>query len=162
MKRPLATTALSLLLAALAGAASAQTLLIDRIVVRVNDRIATMIDFQKMLAERRQAILADQSLPEARRQQVLDNAGRAVLTDIYEELLLLSRADQLGARVTDVDVEKALATQRERMGLETEEQMRQALLASGRTEEALHQQLRQNLPFDYRGDHPRADQKENR
>ena len=145
MRRPLAAAALSMLLVSVAGAASAQTVLIDRIVVRVNDRIATMIDFQKMLVERRQAILADQSLPEARRQQVLDNAGRAVLTDIYEELLLLSRADQLGARITDVDVEKALAAQRERMGLETEEQMQQALLASGLTEEALHEQLRQNL-----------------
>jgi len=147
MRRPLAAfaPALALLLALGAGAASAQTLLIDRIVVRVNDRIATMMDFQRQLADRRQAILADQSATETRRQQALDNAGRAVLTDIYEELLLLSRADQLGARVTDVDVEKALAMQRERMGLETEEQMHQALLASGLTEEALHERLRQNL-----------------
>jgi len=133
------------LLALVPAAATAQTLLIDRIVVRINDRIATMMDFQKQLAERRQGIAADPGLTDTQRQQAIAESGREVLTDIYQSLLLLSRADQLGARVTDVDVEKALATTRERMGLQTEEQMQQALQTSGLTEEALHDRLRENL-----------------
>lgn len=133
------------LLGLVPAAAAAQTLLIDRIVVRINDRIATMMDFQKQLAERRQGIAADPGLSDSQRQRALDESGREVLTDIYQSLLLLSRADQLGARITDVDVEKALATTRERMGLQTEEQMQQALQQSGLTEEALHERLRENL-----------------
>jgi len=42
--------------------AGAHALLIDRIVVRINDHIATMMDFQKQLAERRQGIASDPSL----------------------------------------------------------------------------------------------------
>ena len=146
MRRPLAALLLALPLAGLVPApAAAQTMLINRIVVRINDRIATMIDFQRQLAERRQAILADEALTETRRQQALESAGREVLTEIYQELLLLSRADQLGARITDVDVEKALAQTRERMGLQTEEQLQQALAVSGVTEEGLRDRLRKNL-----------------
>ena len=134
MRRPLAALLLALPLAGLVpAAAAAQTLLINRIVVRINDRIATMVDFQRQLAERREAILADEALTDTRRQQALESAGREVLTDIYQELLLLSRADQLGAKITDVDVEKALAQTRERMGIQSDEQMQQALAVSGVT-----------------------------
>ena len=145
MRRPFAAPLLAIPLLAVAAAAAAQTMLINRIVVRVNDRIATMVDFQSQLAERRQAILAEPSLTDSRRPQALAEAGRQVLTDIYSDLLLLSRADQLAARVTDADVERAMATQRERMGLETEEQMQQALAASGLTEERLRERMRENL-----------------
>ena len=146
MRRPSAAPLLALsLLGLLAAGAAAQTLLIDRIVVRINDRIATMVDFQRMLAERRQGILADPGLSETQRQQELEAAGRVVLTDIYEQLLLLSRADQLGARVTEADVDRQLGQTRERMGLQTDEQMQQALAASGLTEAGLRDRMRENL-----------------
>lgn len=146
MRRPL--RALPLLLAGaalLSAAASAQTLLIDRIVVRVNDRIATMMDFQRQLADRKQAILADPGMPDPRRQELLQEAGRDVLTDMYQELLLLSRADQLGARATEADVDKALLQTRERMNLQSDEQFQRALQEGGLTEEALRDRLRQNI-----------------
>ena len=147
MRRAPAALPLLLLLAAatLPAAAAAQTLLVDRIVVRVNDRIATMIDFQRQLADRRQAILAEQGLPDTRRQQLLSEAGRDVLTDIYQELLLLSRADQLGARASEADVDKSVAQTRERMGLQDEAQYRQALAAGGLTEDGLRDRMRQNI-----------------
>ncbi len=128
-----------------AAAAFAQTLLIDRIVVRVNDRIATMMDFQRQLADRKQAILADPGMPDPRRQELLQEAGRDVLTDMYQELLLLSRADQLGARATDADVDKALAQTRERMNLQDDAQFQRALQDGGLTEEGLRDRLRQNI-----------------
>lgn len=140
--RRLATLLLCLLLA---RSAAAQTLLIDRIVVRVNDRIATMTDFERQLGERRQAILAEQGLSEPRRRELLESAGRDVLTDIYQELLLLSRSDQMGAKVSDTEVDHALAQTRERMGLQTDEQLHQALAVSGLTEASLRDRLRQSL-----------------
>jgi parvulin-like peptidyl-prolyl isomerase len=146
MRRPAAALTLALLsLGLLPAAGAAQTLLIDRVVVRVNDRIATMVDFERQLSERKQALANDPALSGARRQEALDNAGREVLTDIYQELLLLSRADQLGARITEADVDKAIAQTRERMGLESDQQFQQALVAGGLSEAALRDRLRQSL-----------------
>jgi peptidyl-prolyl cis-trans isomerase SurA len=145
MRRPLRAFPLLLGAALLPLTAGAQTLLINRIVVRVNDRIATMIDFQRQLAERKEAILADPGLPDERRRQLLDAAGRDVLTDIYQELLLLSRADQLGTRATEAEVDKAVAQMRERMELQNDEQFQRALADGRLTEEALRDRLRHNL-----------------
>ena len=64
-RRALAFLAAALLLLPLAAAA--QNILINRIVLRINDRIATLVDFQRQLGERRQAILASKDLDETRR-----------------------------------------------------------------------------------------------
>ena len=146
MRQPSAAFTLALLaLGLLPAAGVAQTLLIDRVVVRVNDRIATMIDFERQLADRKAALAGDQAISDTRRQQALESAGRDVLTDMYQELLLLSRADQLGARIAESDVDKAIAGTRERMGLESDEQYQQALAAGGLSEAGLRDRLRQNL-----------------
>ena len=134
--------ALALLLPA---AARAQTYLVNRIVLRVNDRIATLADFQTALRERRTAILGATDLEEDRRRELLASAGRRVLAEMYEELLLLSRADQMIVTVSDADLEQAIAQTRERMGLQDEEQFRQALAASNITVDGLRNRLRKNL-----------------
>lgn len=136
-----------LLLASLAFplAASGQTFLVNRIVLRINDRIATLRDYQRQLAERRQGILAAEELDDEQRRQLLDRAGRTVMAEMYEELLLLSRADQLGVRVTQAELDSALANMRQRMGLTDDAEYRRSLQASGLTEEALRDRLRRNL-----------------
>jgi peptidyl-prolyl cis-trans isomerase SurA len=124
---------------------AAQTFLINRVVLRVNDRIATLMDYQRQLSERRQALQAAQEVDEERRSELLASAGRTVMAEMYEELLLLSRADQLGARSSDVEVDEAVASMRQRMGLESEEEFRASLAAAGLTLEALRSRLRDNL-----------------
>ena len=143
MRRSLASCLLlALLLPALAGA---QTFLVNRIVLRVNDRIATLAQFQTALAERRAAILGAQDLDEERRRELLSTAGRRVLAEMYEELLLLSRADQMIVTVSDAELEGAVGQTRERMGLGDDAQFQQALAASNITEQQLRDRLRKNL-----------------
>jgi parvulin-like peptidyl-prolyl isomerase len=125
--------------------AAGQTILVDRIVARVNDRMVTLNDFERNLADKRQAVMADPSLPDTQRQQLLDTLGRTTLAEMYEELLLLSRADQLSAKVIESDVDKALTQTKERMGLKTDQQYQQALASSGMNEEMLRDRLRRNL-----------------
>ena len=140
-----ASTFLAAALLLLPLAAAAQTFLINRIVLRINDRIATLVDFQRQLVDRRQAIMAAQDLDDARRQELLQNAGRVVLAEMYEELLLLSRADQVGARVTTVELDEAVANMRQRMRLEGDEEFQESLRTAGLTEEALRDRLGKNL-----------------
>jgi parvulin-like peptidyl-prolyl isomerase len=124
---------------------SAQTTLINRIVLRVNDRIATLADFQRLLAERRQAIAGEETLDPQRRQELLGQAGLRVMEEMYEEMLLLSRADQLAVHASEADVDKQVAEARERMGIQTDAQFAQALTSSGITEDQLRDRMRRNL-----------------
>jgi peptidyl-prolyl cis-trans isomerase SurA len=140
--------ALTLLAAAsllLPLAASAQTFLVNRIVLRVNDRIATLIDFQRQLGERRQAVLTAPDLDAERRQALLADLGRTVMAEMYEELLLLSRADQLGAKTTQIEVDEAVASMRQRMGLTSDEEYHRSLQSAGLTDKSLRERLRRNL-----------------
>jgi parvulin-like peptidyl-prolyl isomerase len=113
--------------------------LVNQIILRVNSRIATLEDYQRTFAERRQGILAADIDAEAR-QRHLEESGRIVFRDLFEELLLLSRADQLGLRVSEAELEQM----RRRMGLESEEDFRQALAVSGVTEAEVRQRLERN------------------
>jgi parvulin-like peptidyl-prolyl isomerase len=130
------------LLAAVAGGAAAQTYLVNRVVLRVNDRIATLQQFQRALGERREAILAAQELDAARREELLVGAGRRVLADLYEEMLLQSRAEQLALRVSEAELDQAVAQTRDRMGLASDADFRAALAAAGLDEVSLRARLR--------------------
>jgi parvulin-like peptidyl-prolyl isomerase len=134
-----------LLVALLPAAAPAQTYLVNRIVLRVNDRIATLADFQRALSERRSAILGADDLDDARRRELLSSAGRRVMSEMYEEMLLLSRAEQLVVTITDAQLEQALVQTRANMGLEDDAAFRQALATSEITEQQLRDRLRRSL-----------------
>ncbi len=109
--------------------------------LRVNDRIATTWDYQRRRAEKMQMIQAAESLPAERRQRMLANVGVSTMDDLFEEMLMLSRADQLGIRVTEADLDRGVTSTRQNNGIETDEQFEQALRASGMTLE----QFRENL-----------------
>jgi parvulin-like peptidyl-prolyl isomerase len=141
----LASLAFASLLPVMAQGGAAQTMLVDRIVARVNDRIATMVDFEAQLVDRRQGIQAAQDMSPDRKQAALASAGRDVFTEIYQDLLLLSRADQMDAKVGEAEVDASLAQMRERMQLQDDAQFQQALAASGMTVDTLRERMRRNL-----------------
>jgi parvulin-like peptidyl-prolyl isomerase len=138
-KRPLA---LLLALLAVSAAAPAQTYLVNRVVLRINDRIATLQQFQTALAERRAAISESTEIDDQRREVLLSAAGRRVLADLYEEMLLQSRADQLALRVSEAELDQAVAQTRSRMGLQDDAEFRRALATAGLDEESLRTRLR--------------------
>jgi parvulin-like peptidyl-prolyl isomerase len=67
------------------------------------------------------------------------------MAEMYEEMLILSRAEQLIVTVSDAELEGAIAQTRERMGLQDEAEFRQALVASNISEDQLRDRLRKNL-----------------
>lgn len=116
----------------------------NRIVVRVNDQIATLYDYRQRLAERLDQI-RQAGLPAAQRQELEGEAGRAVMREIYEELLLADRAEQLGIQFTPADVDRAMESTSERLGLPDRAALEQALQQAGRSVESYREQLRRTL-----------------
>lgn len=103
---------------------------LNRIVLRVNDRIATLQDYE---TRRSQLVgeLLQQGLPPEERNQQIEQLGERVFSDIYEELLLLSRADQLDIRITDNQLSAVLDQMQEQMGIPDRQALRAAVEQSG-------------------------------
>src|SRR5215213_1510554 len=88
-KRPLA------LLLLLFAPAALPAEVVNRIVLRVNDQIATLNDYQ----DRREEYVREISHREQdaeERQRLVQQAGEVAYAEMFQELLLRSRAEQLG------------------------------------------------------------------
>jgi parvulin-like peptidyl-prolyl isomerase len=129
------------LLALYAAAAAADT---NRIVMRVNENIATLYDYQARYSERLQA-LQRANMPEAARAERLASLGESVFREMFDELLMLSRASQLGLRVTDEMVDAAVQQLREANNLTDDAAFDAALAQSAMTRDELRDQARRNL-----------------
>jgi peptidyl-prolyl cis-trans isomerase SurA len=117
---------------------------LNRIVLRVNDRIATLRDYQQRREEMVRDILhREQDADE--RQRLLGQAGEMVYADMFRELLLESRADQLGVEITDAQVDAAIAQLKQSYNIKTDQEFAAALAQSGLTLEQLRAQLRNTL-----------------
>ena len=126
------------------AAASVGAVEINRLVLRVNNRVLTLAEYQTRRNERL-AILQRSEMPPAARQQALDKVGETVLLEAYEELLLLSRADQLGIDVSPSRLREAIESQRESFGFDDDQEFEIALIQSGMTRELFETQMRSNL-----------------
>ena len=69
------------------------------------------------------------------------SAGEVVFKNLYEDLLLQSRADQLNITASEQEVDASVLQMRENFNITSDEQFRGALAQSGMTE----QDLRENL-----------------
>ncbi|HEX4963344.1 MAG TPA: peptidyl-prolyl cis-trans isomerase [Thermoanaerobaculia bacterium] len=117
---------------------------INRIVLRVNDRIATLHDYQQRKEEMvRDIVRREQDQEE--RQRLLGQAGEMVFADMFRELLMDSRADQLGIEVTDAQVDQSLVQLKQNFNIKTEQDFAAALAQSGMTEPQLRAQIKNNL-----------------
>jgi parvulin-like peptidyl-prolyl isomerase len=144
---PRRLVSLSLLLAlslapAMVPALSAEVL--NRVVLRVNDQISTLYDYQLHREELvRDIVRREQDGDE--RQRLLSQAGEVAYADLFRELLLQSRADQLGVEVTDAQVDAAMNQLKQSYNLKSDEEFKAALAQSGMTEAQLRAQLRGQL-----------------
>ncbi len=144
-RRVAASVATLLAIAALPAAGQSSPGAENRVVLRVNDRIATLYDYQREVAEQVGDIRSAAGLTEPERQERVNDAGRMVMKRLFEELLLMSRADQLAVVVDESEVDEQLRATRERFGLESEEQFRQALAQQGMREEDFRERTRIQL-----------------
>jgi len=118
---------------------------VDRIVLRVNDRMATLLDYQQRKADRLAALRRASRLTDKQREKLIEDTPSATMRDIYQELLLLSRADQMDIHANQSQVDQAVAETRKNFGITGKEQFRAALAQSGMTEEQFRQQVERNL-----------------
>jgi parvulin-like peptidyl-prolyl isomerase len=117
---------------------------LNRVVLRVNDQIATSYDYQHRRAEAAREIARRVQDPNERRQD-LAHVGENIFRDMFQELLLSSRADQLGIEVADQEVEQQLVVMRQNFGIRTDAEFQAALRESDLTLDQLRTQTRRNL-----------------
>ncbi len=140
----LAVAACAAALAVPAAAQPAQE--VNRIVLRVNDRVVTLFDYRARLGDQRAALLRA-SLPDDEKAQRLAELPRAVMREMMDENLLLSRGDQLGLEVSEEELAAASERAKKNFGIESDEEFRAGLAASGMTEEDYQARVRDNLLF---------------
>ncbi len=141
----LAVATLVTALAALPAAGQSEPGRENRVVLRVNDRIVTLYEYQRALAVQIRDIRNAPGLTDPRRQELLGEAGRMIMKALFEEQLILSRADQLAVVVDESDVEEQIRAMWERAGIETEEQFQDALAQQGMREADFRDQMRKQL-----------------
>jgi parvulin-like peptidyl-prolyl isomerase len=145
MPRKLASLPLILAFAlapALISTARAEVL--NRVVLRINDQIATLYDYQQHREELVRDILHREA-DGGERQRLLGQAGELAYADLFRELLLQSRADQLGVEVTEAQVDASVGQLKQSYSLKTDDELKAALAQSGITEAQLRAQLRKQL-----------------
>ena len=118
---------------------------INRIVLRVNNQVATLHDYEERKAVEVTRILSNPNLDPNQRQEMLDKIGRDVMQNLFSELLLLSFADQQAIRVQESEVQEALQQVMERQGMRNISDLQQALDTYGMSLEQLRDNLRRDL-----------------
>jgi parvulin-like peptidyl-prolyl isomerase len=117
---------------------------LNRVVLRINDQIATLYDYQQHREELVRDILHREQ-DGGERQRLLGQAPEIAYADLFRELLLQSRADQLGVEVTDAQVDTAVSQLKQSYNLKTDEEFKAAMAQSGIAEQQMRAQLRKQL-----------------
>lgn len=118
---------------------------VNRVVLRVNEEIATTHDYERRRNERVEALKRAEGMSAEERQRILADIGTSVMSNLLEELLILSRAEQLGIRADEDQVSQAVTQAKANLGIETDEQFEVALASSGITADELRNQMRRQI-----------------
>jgi parvulin-like peptidyl-prolyl isomerase len=118
---------------------------VNRIVLRVNDQIATLHDYELRRTEMTNDIARRQNIAQDDKTKMLEQVPAVVFRDMYQELLLESRAQQVGVEVPRTQIDSTIANMKENYGIKTDEDFRTALAQSGMTEAQLRSTLEKQL-----------------
>ena len=121
-----------------------QAEVVNRMVLQVNNRIATLYDYAQRKADLQAQLLRQQDMPLDQRHELLNHLGMTVFRDMFEEMLLLSRADQADVQVSDEEIDVAVARMQQNFKLDTDEEFGAALAQNGMSPEQLREQIRHN------------------
>lgn len=139
MRREVALTALAAILIAATLPATAERVVLEGPLVRVNDQVITDSDFAKRLLQELSQI------PMQPTGEELEQFAENLLNGLVDELVLSELASQKHVEVEDSMVDNAIASLREDNGLQDDEAWQQALESSGITEEQLRERYRRNI-----------------
>ncbi len=118
---------------------------LNRIILRVNDEIFTLHDYERIKADQIAQIVAMNKGSAEERQRLLSNAGKQILKQNFEDLLLRSRAKQIGVRVDEIELQESLAEFREQNGFASQAEMNEALERAQMNRDAFEEQMRRRL-----------------
>lgn len=144
--RVAASTAVLALLATLvptARPAAAEDL--NRVVMRINNQIVTLHEYEVRKSSELARILGSQQLGATERQEQLEKVGQEVMQSLFGELLLLSFAEQQGIRIRDAEVDEALLEMQQRQGISSRADLDQALQTVGMTYEQWKESTRREM-----------------
>lgn len=138
-------TASRALILALALAPSVAAEDVNRVVLRVNDRIATLAEYTARRDARIEAISRARELSLDDQRRLIAESGRATMRELFDELLMLSRGDQLRVDVSAAAVDRGVEAAKRRFGIETDEDFRMALEQSAMTLEQFRANVARNV-----------------
>ena len=118
---------------------------LNRIILRVNDQIYTLYDFEKRKASEIASMLADPRMDPASRQERLSKIGQQILKQVFQDMLLESRSKQIGIYIDEAEVEAEVRNVQEQQGLSSPEEFEQALSQYGMSLEDYRANLRQQM-----------------
>ncbi len=119
----------ALLLLAVVTPAPAEEL--NRIVLRVNSQVVTLADYTERRNARAEAIAQAPDLDAAERRQLIADSGKSALGELFEELLIVSRAEQLKMAPSAAEIDRAVDAARRRYNITSDEEFARALEQSG-------------------------------
>ena len=142
---PVAVACLAVLGTALAIApASVSADVVDRVVLRVNDKIATLVDYEQRRLDTLRELAAQEPSPEEL-ERLRADLGNRVFRKIFEDLLLQSRADQLRIFPDEDEVDAAVARIRQGFGIESDDEFAAELSKQGISLAEFREQVREQL-----------------
>jgi len=118
---------------------------VDRIVLRVNDEIFTLFEYEQRKARRNASLLGDPSISPAERQERLASAGKEVMQQALHDMLLASQARRAGVTISDREVDQSIEDVKKEQGIETQEELESALAQAGLTLDQLRVNFRKEM-----------------
>ena len=122
-----------------AVAGAGQKILIEGILARVNDRIITISDFKKRLAQEAA------QLPKRLTPKEFDTFAHNLFNSMVEQDILLERAAEKKLTIDKRDVDQAIKALKKRNHLTSDQAFHEALKSAGLTEAVLRERYRQNM-----------------
>ena len=145
MRRLLSLPLVLFLLAPAAFPAALRAEVVNRIVLRVNDQIATLRDYETRRAELARDVSHRDNMDPEEKSRLLEQVPELVFRDLYQELLLESRAQQLSVEIARTQVDSSIENMKKNFGIKTEEEFQAALAQSGMTETQLRASLEKQM-----------------
>jgi parvulin-like peptidyl-prolyl isomerase len=135
-------TLLALLVAAVAGTASAAQLL-EAIVIRVGDRIVTRTQYLQRMAEGFNEI--EQTVPPSEQAARKADFKKKLTDEIVSELLLKDRADRLNITVTNEEVQESVARVKAQYGIKSDQEFEESLKKSNMSRAEMEGRMRDTI-----------------